>query len=51
MEFNEYYDTLLQLLHKIKEEKEKNLSDGDKGVVAVDYKLSLPEPKRINEAK
>ncbi|CAK94318.1 unnamed protein product (macronuclear) [Paramecium tetraurelia] len=50
-EFNEYYDTLQQMLARIKSEKEKNLSDQSINVIQVDYKLALPEPKRLIENK
>ncbi|CAD8105583.1 unnamed protein product [Paramecium sonneborni] len=50
-EFNEYYDTLQQMLTRIKSEKEKNLSDSNTNIIQVDYKLALPEPKRLIDNK
>ena len=39
------------MLSRIKSEKEKNLSESSVNVIQVDYKLTLPEPKRLIDNK
>lgn len=39
------------MLTRIKSEKEKNLSDSNTNIIQVDYKLALPEPKRLIDNK